>query len=97
MNVLLLYVSIAQSIANALLQNRGDPTKVAEWTGYLSLATSLVTRWTEGNTDLKVLDEQLKEAVPLGRGLTPEQRAFWRARADLSVDVAAQWLADHPK
>lgn len=97
MNPLLIYVSIAQSIASALLQNRGDPSKVAEWTGYLSLASSLVTRWTAGNTAIKELDDQLKEAVAANRGLTPEQRAAWRSRADLAVGEAEQWLSDHPK
>jgi hypothetical protein len=97
MNPLLIYVSIAQSIASALFANRGDPTKVAEWTGYLNLATSLVTRWTAGNTAIKELDDQLKDAVAANRGLTPEQRAAWRSRADLAVGEAEQWLADHPK
>lgn len=98
MNPLLIYVSIAQSIASALFANRGDPAKVAEWTGYLNLATSLVTRWKAGNDDLETLDDQIKEAIADGgRGLTSEQRAEWRSRADLAVDVAAQWLADHPK
>jgi hypothetical protein len=97
MNPLLIYVSIAQSIASALFANRGDPAKVAEWTGYLNLATSLATRWTQGNTAMKELDDQLKEAVGANRGLTSEQRAAWRARADLAVGEAEQWLADHPK
>jgi hypothetical protein len=96
MNPLLIYVSIAQSIASALFANRGDPAKVAEWTGYLNLANALVSRWTEGNADLQELDNQLREAVAQNRGLTPEQRASWRSRADLAVEVAQQWLADHP-
>jgi hypothetical protein len=97
MNPLLIYVSIAQSIASALFANRGDPAKVAEWTGYLNLASTLVTRWTHGNSDIQALDDQLKQAVAAGRGLTPEERAGWRSRADLGVEIAQQWLADHPK
>jgi hypothetical protein len=97
MNPLLIYVSIAQSVASALFANRGDPAKVAEWTGYLNLATSLITRWKQGDTDAQELDDQLKEAVAADRGLTAEQRAAWRSRADLAVEVAAQWLVDHPK
>jgi hypothetical protein len=95
MNPLLLIVSIAQTIATALGQNTGNPSKVAEYSGYLNLAGVLVARWTEGNEDLKVLDEQLKEAVAAGRGLTAEQREAWKARDDLATDVAREWLEAH--
>jgi hypothetical protein len=95
MNPLLIIVSIAQTIATALGQNGGNPSKVAEYAGYLNLAGVLVARWTEGNEDLKVLDEQLKEAVAAGRGLTAEQREAWKARDDLATDVAREWLEDH--
>jgi hypothetical protein len=97
MNPLLLIVSIAQTLAGALLQNRTNPSKVAEYTGYLNLAGALAQRWTEGNTDLQMLDDQLKVAVSEGRGLTTEERAVWRARDDLATDVARDWLEDHPE
>ena len=97
MNPLLIYMSIASSVANAILQNRSDPDKVTEWTGYLNLATAIAARWQEGDQDLVLLDDQLKDAVEYGRGLTPEQRAIWRARDDIATEVATQWLADHPE
>lgn len=97
MNPLFIYASIAQSIATALLQNRSDPAKVSEFTGYLNLATALAGAFMEGNSDLLALDEQLKAAVAEGRGLTPEQRAEWRKRDDVSTEIARQWLADHPE
>lgn len=96
MNPLLLVVSIVQTIGNALLANKSDPTKVAEFSGYLNLAGVLAARWTEGNVDLQLLDDQLKVAVAEDRGLTAEQRAAWRSRDDLATDVARDWLADHP-
>jgi hypothetical protein len=95
MNPLLIIVSIAQTIAQALGQNGGNPAKVAEYAGYLNLAGVLVARWTEGNEDLKLLDEQLKNAVAEDRGLTAEERAAWRSRDDLATDVAREWLEDH--
>ena len=95
MNPILTIVSIVQTIASALTANGSNPTKVAEYTGYLNLAGVLVARWTEGNEDLKVLDEQLKEAVAADRGLTEEQRAAWRSRDDLATDVAREWLEGH--
>lgn len=97
MNPLLLIVSIVQTVGTALLQNKTNPTKVAEYTGYLNLAGVLAARFTEGNTDLSLLDQQLKAAVAEGRGLTTEERATWRARDDLATDVARQWLEDHPE
>lgn len=97
MNPLLILVSIAQSVATALAQTPGSSTKVMEFAGYLNLATMLAGRLTAGSADLKVLDDQLKEGIPQGRGLTPEQRAEWRARDDLATDVAREWLADHPE
>ncbi len=97
MNAFQLLLSIAQSIAQALAVNKANPKKVAEFTGYLNLATSLATAWSEGNNDLNVLDEQLKEAVAERRGLTSDQRAGWRARDDLATEVARVWLAEHPK
>lgn len=97
MNPLLILVSIAQSIATALAQTPGNSAKVAEFAGYLNLATVLAARFTAGNRDLQSLDDQLKEGIPQGRGLTPEQRAAWRARDDLATDVAREWLADHPE
>lgn len=97
MNPLMIYLSIAQSVANGLLASRSDPSKVAEWTGYLSLGTALAGLVTGSNDDLKELDDQLKEAVAAGRGLTAEQRAAWRKRDDVSTDIAAKWLADHPE
>jgi hypothetical protein len=97
MNAFTLLVSIAQSIAVALSQNPGNPAKVIEWTGYLNLATALATRFAAGDTDLQVLDDQLKQAVIEGRGLTPEERSAWRARDDLATEVARVWLAEHPK
>lgn len=96
MNPLLLIVSIVQTLGSALLANKSNPAKVAEYTGYLNLAGVLAARFTEGNADLKVLDEQLKIAVAEGRGLTPEERAAWRERDDLATDVARDWLAEHP-
>lgn len=95
MNPLLIIVSIAQTIATALGQNGANPSKVAEYAGYLNLAGVLVARWTEGNTDLQLLDEQLKEAVAAGRGLTAEQREAWKSRDDLATDVAREWLEEH--
>ena len=95
MNPLMIIVSIVQTIATALGQNGANPSKVAEYSGYLNLAGVLVARWTEGNEDLKVLDEQLKEAVAADRGLTPEQREAWKARDDLATDVAREWLEAH--
>jgi hypothetical protein len=96
MNPILTIVSIVQTIASALTANGSNPTKVAEYSGYLNLAGILVARWTEGNEDLKVLDEQLKEAVADGnRGLTAEQRAAWRSRDDLATDIAQHWLEEH--
>lgn len=95
MNPILTIVSIMQTIASALAANGSNPTKVAEYTGYLNLAGVLVARWTEGNEDLKVLDEQLKEAVANDRGLTAEQREAWKARDDLATDVAREWLESH--
>lgn len=92
-----LLMSIAQSVAQALTVNQADPKKVAEFTGYLNLATSLASAWSEGNRDLAELDDQLKEAVAVNRGLTTEQRAAWRARDDLATEVARVWLAEHPK
>jgi hypothetical protein len=97
MNTLLIYLSIAQSIATGLLQGRSDSGKVTEWTGYLSLATALAGLALKGNTALSELDTQLKEAVAAGRGLTAEQRTAWRKRDDIATDVAKQWLADHPE
>jgi hypothetical protein len=97
MNPLMIYLSIAQSVAAGLLQGRSDPGKVTEWAGYLSLATALASILTVGNKDLKQLDDQLKEAVAAGRGLTAEQRAEWRKRDDVSTDIARKWLADHPE
>lgn len=97
MNPLMLYISIAQSVATALINGRSDPAKVSEWTGYLNLATAIVGGFTQGNVALVELDQQLKEAVAAGRGLTAEQRSAWRLRDDIATDVAAQWLADHPK
>lgn len=97
MNPLAIIISIAQTVAQALLANKANPGKVAEYTGYLNLASVLAARWTEGNADLKALDDQLKEAVADGnRGLTPEQRAAWRSRDDLATDVAREWLEEHP-
>lgn len=96
MNPITLIVSIVQTIASALVANGGNPSKVAEYSGYLNLAGVLAARFTEGNTDLQVLDEQLKEAVADGnRGLTAEQRAAWRSRDDLATDVARAWLEEH--
>jgi hypothetical protein len=95
MNPILTIVSIVQTIANALAMNGTNPTKVAQYSGYLNLAGVLVARWTEGNEDLKVLDEQLKEAVAADRGLTDEQRDAWKARDDLATDVAREWLEAH--
>jgi hypothetical protein len=95
MNPILTIVSIVQTIANALAMNGGNPTKVAQYSGYLNLAGVLVARWTEGNEDLKLLDEQLKEAVAADRGLTDEQRDAWKARDDLATDVAREWLEAH--
>lgn len=92
-----IYLSIFQSIAAGLLQGRSDPGKVSEWTGYLSLATALAGLVTTSNDDAKELDDQLKEAVAAGRGLTMEQRAAWRQRDDVSTDIARKWLADHPE
>jgi hypothetical protein len=97
MNPLLLYVSIAQSIANALLQNKSDPDKVAEWSGYLNLATAIVGSVSAASADLRALDEQIKEAVAAGRGLTAEQRAAWRQRDDIATEIASRWLAEHPE
>jgi hypothetical protein len=96
MNTLMIYLSIAQSVATALLQGRADPSKVTEWTGYLSLATALAGAVTSGNQDLAELDRQLTEAVAADRGLTVEQRAAWRLRDDISTEVARTWLAEHP-
>lgn len=95
MNPIGLIVSIVQTIATALAANGSNPSKVAEYTGYLNLAGVLVARWTEGNEDLKVLDDQLKEAVANDRGLTAEQREAWKARDDLATDVAREWLEAH--
>lgn len=95
MNPLSIIVSIVQTIAGALVANGGNPTKVAEYSGYLNLAGVLVARFTEGNTDLQVLDEQLKAAVAEDRGLTAEERAAWRSRDDLATDLARHWLEDH--
>jgi hypothetical protein len=95
MNPLMLYISIAQSIATALLNERSDPSKVTEWTGYLNLASALAARAVAGNSALTELDSQLKEAVAAGRGLTSEQRSAWRHRDDIATEVASQWLADH--
>jgi hypothetical protein len=92
-----LYMSIAQSIGTGLLAGRSDPKKVAEWTGYLNLATAIVGGATAGEAALSELDLQLKEAVAANRGLTSEQRAAWRQRDDIATEVASQWLADHPK
>lgn len=97
MNPLVLYISIAQSIATALLNGRSDPSKVTEWIGYLNLASALAARATAGNAALAELDTQLKEAVAAGRGLTAEQRSAWRNRDDIATEVASQWLAEHPK
>lgn len=96
MNPLALIISILQTVAGAVLQNKGNPSKVAEYTGYLNLAGVLAARWTEGNTDLQVLNDQLKTAVAEDRGLTAEERAAWRSRDDLATDVARDWLAEHP-
>lgn len=97
MNPLPILISIAQSVAAALAQNQGNPAKVAEFAGYLNLATAIAGRFVAGSTDLKVLDDQIKEGIPEGRGLTPEQRAAWRARDDIATEVAREWLADHPQ
>lgn len=97
MNPLLIFVSIAKSIGTALAQNPGNAGKVAEFAGYLNLATALANRFTAGNADLQILDDQLKAAVSEGRGLTPEERAAWRARDDLATEVARTWLAEHPE
>ncbi len=97
MNPLLILISIAQSIATALAQNPGNSAKVTEFAGYLNLAGMLGARAVAGDADMQALDDQLKEAVPLGRGLTAEQRATWRARDDLTTEVARTWLAEHPK
>lgn len=96
MNSLFILVSIAQSVASALLQNKGDPGKIAEWSGYLNLAAALAARVAASNTDLRLLDEQLQAAVAAGRGLTAAERAVWRARDDIATDVARKWLVDHP-
>lgn len=97
MNPISIFISIAQTIAAALLANREHPGKIAEYAGYLNLAGVLADRWTTGNTDLAVLDEQLRHAVADGnRGLTAEQRAAWRERDDLPTDVARVWLEEHP-
>lgn len=95
MNPLSLIVSIMQTIADALVANGGNQAKVAEYSGYLNLAGVLVARFTEGNEDLKVLDEQLKAAVAEDRGLTDDERAAWRSRDDLATDLAKHWLEDH--
>jgi hypothetical protein len=97
MNPLMIYMSIASSIANAILQNKSNPAKVTEWSGYLNLATALAARWTAGDQDLVLLDDQLKVAVSAGRGLTDEQRLVWRQRDDIATEVATKWLADHPE
>lgn len=97
MNPLLIFVSIAQSIAAALSQNPGSSAKVTEFTGYLNLATALAGRFVAGSTDLKALDDQLKVAVAAGRGLTADERAAWRERDDIATEVAREWLADHPE
>lgn len=96
MNPLALIISILQTVAGAMWQNKANPSKVAEYTGYLNLAGVLAARWTEGNTDLQVLNDQLKTAVAEDRGLTNEERAAWRSRDDLATEVAQEWLAEHP-
>lgn len=95
MNPILTIVSIMQTIASVLTANSSNPNKVAEYTGYLNLAGVLVARWTEGNEDLKLLDEQLKEAVANDRGLTSEQREAWKSRDDLATEIAREWLESH--
>lgn len=97
MNPVSIVISILQTLAAAIFANRTDSSKVAEYTGYLNLAGVLAARWHEGNTDLQLLDDQLKQAVSEGRGLTPEQRAVWRSRDDLATDVAREWLEEHPR
>lgn len=92
-----IYLSIVQQIAAAALQNRSNSGKVAEWMGYLNLASALAGGFKAGSTDLEALDDQIREAVAAGRGLTPEQRAGWRARDDIATDVARKWLAEHPQ
>jgi hypothetical protein len=92
----LIFVSIAQSVATALLQSQNSGN-VAEWAGYLNLAASLGARLSAGTEDLQALDDQLRVAVAAGRGLTAEERAAWRARDDLATEVARRWLLDHPK
>jgi hypothetical protein len=94
--VIKIYLSIAQQIATAILQNKSDPDKVTEWVGYMNLATALAGGYQAGSEDLATLDDQIREAASEGRGLTPEQRAAWRARDDIATDVARKWLADHP-
>lgn len=95
MSPITIIISIMQTIAGAISAAGGNMTKVAELSGCLNLAGVLAARWTEGNEDLKLLDEQLKKAVAEDRGLTAAERAAWLSRDDLATDLAKHWLEEH--
>lgn len=87
MDTFTLFLGLVRTVALALSQGRGD---VAEYAGYLALGTTLAARGKEGYEDLKELHNQVSA------GLTPEQRAQWKARGDAASAELKQWLTDHP-
>lgn len=97
-DVALFLLSIARTVAGALLQPGLGGQNAASWAGYLNLAASIAERTLAGSSDMKLLDSQLKEAIAAGRGgLTPEQLGQWRAQADVAVSGLKDWLASHPE
>lgn len=83
-----LFLGLARTVAVVLAQGRGD---VAEYAGYLALGTTLAARGAEALTELQALHDQVKV------GLTPEQRAAWKARSDAASAELRDWLEDHPE
>lgn len=83
MDPLFIFASIARTVAGVLVAPGVTSGATQEWAGYLGLAATLVSGVSGASPELQLLDDQLKEAVAAGRGLTPEQRAEWKAKSDL--------------
>jgi hypothetical protein len=92
MDPLFLFASIARTVGGVLAGGNLGSDKVREWAGYLNLGVTLAAVVGGTSSELALLDDQLKEAVAAGRGLTDAQRAAWKARSDAAsaaLEVAA--------
>lgn len=96
--ILALLASVARTVAGALVNPLiTTATSAPAWASYLGLAATLAERGAAAQSDLNLLDVQLKEAVSANRGLTPEQLAGWKARDDAATATLQAWLDSHPK